>query len=192
MRLNGALVLLLAGCGRVGFDSRADPTPDAPWMTAKMFGASALGANQGLQTQDAARFARWTLPDEALVTSITLSLAGNGVLNTQPIVAVIYSDNAGEPDQLVARSVEIDYSAASVTPEWVDFALPTAVRLSRGAYWIGDHTGGPANTFFTYDDLVGAGRRPLDPYADGTAAVALPDNPSDRQYAFYASYFTAP
>lgn len=196
-------LVLVAGCGRLDFDlhhdaavgqqddAAIDSPSDAPWQTPKTFGGTTFGGLVGMQTADAARFASYQLPDEALVTSIVLSLVGNGA-GMQPMVGVIYSDNAGEPGMLVARSVEVMYPGTATAQTWADFALDPPVRLHPGTYWIGDHTGAPVVTSFTYDSQVGAGRRPVDVYSDGTDQTAGPSTSPDRQYAFYARYLTAP
>ena len=74
---------------------------------------------------------KFTLAEENTVTGLYAyySNAYSGVHSK----AIIYSDNSGSPDALVAVSDEV----TAISLGWNFFALPSRVTLAAGDYWLG-------------------------------------------------------
>lgn len=60
----------------------------------------------------------------------------NNVLNGINVNGVIYSDNVGYPDSLLA----VSQTVTSVYKGWIVFQLSSPVFLTAGVYWLGLHS----------------------------------------------------
>lgn len=110
--------------------------------------------------------------------------------NNQPIKAVIYTDDGGIPNELVAVSDEVIVNNTPFTG-WISFPFNPRVVLPAGFYWIGlhyenffvdyfyDDDASQTDSFFDEGDDYADG--PDDPWLDGSFGP-------DFGVSFFASY----
>jgi len=104
--------------------------------------------------------------------------------------AVIYTDNAGEPDDLVAASTERS-NLPTVTAAWETFVFAAPVVLQPGTYWFGIHAG-TASVYVTSFTAAGAARwYVVVTYASGPPdPFGVPEPATSRNFSIHAHGWT--
>jgi len=107
------------------------------------------GQNTGSLTPDRKRVTSFDLTEPAWITRMHTYVRGGG--DSQTIRGVIYSDNNGLPDILLATTIEF-IIFPNLTQQWVRMNLINNINLQPGKYWLGLITGpslDPARIYFT-------------------------------------------
>jgi len=182
--VRAAWLFVIAGCGRMGFDTRAtgdatDATsgadvggPDAPPDAMITPGTMTVGFPQvGASTQN-------TSADRVWMSKFTLAQPGTlqrlvayaGIGGGQPanLRGVIYADSAGTPTSLVVATPGVAL-AAQMPAGWVSLPLASSQALAAATYWIGVQTDSAVQ--IAYQVTVGATKNSLDSYANGLDAT---------------------
>jgi hypothetical protein len=98
-------------------------------------------------------------------------LDGKGTTRTgsQAVRGAVYADAGGEPGARLATTAQVTIAAGRAAG-WVDLALPSAVALRAGNYWLALQTGSTANIVrYAATSRPGALRWHTDSYGDGAA-----------------------
>ena len=125
------------------------------------------------------------------VTKLTGYISGLGGLagTQQPVKAVIYADNNGQPGALLGTSNTVTVSAGQAWA-WVDFTFANPVAVQSGPIWLGYIAGSPGElTQLRYLDQPGAMRWNSDAggYADGPSNPFGAGTSSNKHYSLYAT-----
>lgn len=154
------------------------------------FGNTGNGAN--VQTQSADRkYAYKASPSTSgIVTGGTarvwLSAAGSSNAKL-----IIYSDNSGEPDALLAVSDEV--AITNTSEQAINFTFSGVNRLSITAstqYWVGIHFSDPGTPNFTISraNTSSLVRSSLDTYSDGPSSTFTSTTTSNGPLDIYITY----
>lgn len=136
-----------------------------------------------------------TTPAQAGATNkVTWRIDGGGPgSGTATFRAAIYSNNAGEPDDLLAVSNEIQVTDAATAAN-IEFTLTSPVALAASTdYWIAIHGDAEADSCRLYYDTVSAAARTdADTYAGGSPDPwdTAGDVSEDNQYTAFFEYST--
>jgi hypothetical protein len=104
---------------------------------------------------------------------------------------VIYSDNAGSPDALLATSDEVTVNWTTETATDFTFSGANQIAVTGGtAYWIGIHFSDPGTPNFTISRANNAGlvRSDPDTYSDGPTATCSCATSSNGGLDIYITY----
>ena len=174
----------LAGLVQAG--ARLDVCAAIPACWTGDFGTTTIGSRYEPLPANRKQVNRYSLPAGGTVNKLRIYLNHSSTLGEEDLRGVIYSDQAGRPNRLLATSNELVFHHAD-PGGWYDLPLPAPVTLQPGRYWLGVLTGGTSgvardrwyavsNSRAINNNDYGAG--PTDPF--GTAV-------SDRdQMSLYA------
>lgn len=132
------------------------------------FGKTTNGADQSQSSTDRKKVSSAVPASSGTATSITIR--GRITAENTVIKGVIYSDNAGAPDALLAVSDEITVNSTT-EQDWTG-ALSGGQQIaitSGTTYWIGWHQKDPGSGFFeiSRDGTAGLSQTNTDSYTDG-------------------------
>jgi len=153
------------------------------------FGKTSVGASSDSMAANRKRVNAYSVSSSAAVSKLSIYLQPTGTSGQQALRGVIYADSGGAPGALVAVSNELSF-ASTQAAGWYDLALPGAVTLSPGRYWIGMVSGGSSYVAGFRWDSVSASRvfnsntytsGPTNPFG----AVGASDS---EQMSIYATY----
>lgn len=167
--------------------------------TTAIFGYSTIGGSSALAGTSSVNYldisGPYSMPGGTVV-KLSARLSANGF--GMKVRLVIYDDNSGNPNSLVATSVEQSYS--NLTPAWADFSFASMPVLAAGSYWLGYWFGpqidnGGLNVF--YDTAANSEK-----FSNSGIAYSTSSNPttpwpsagggtSNSKYSVYATYFTS-
>jgi hypothetical protein len=170
------------------------PPPPPPPPGAKRFGTTAPGSSVDTASWNLKEVSRYSAPEPASVSKLSGYVSGLGASGgSQPVRAVIYADDGGEPGALLGVSKEVTISAGRAWG-WADFTFPSAVSVDQGTVWMGYIAGADGDlTQMRYDDSPnelrynwnagGYAAGPTDPFGSTTL--------SEMHYSLYATYTPA-
>lgn len=147
------------------------------------FGTTSIGSNTTGHGTDDSVVNKFTLSEDGDVSKLTAYT--KGTLATENSKGVIYSDNAGEPEDLLGTS---NSTSVSTTAAWRDYTFASVVSLTAGDYWLGVVSDGPITS---YNETTGGSRRisndssytsPVDPWNVGS------DSAGSHDTSVYATY----
>ena len=98
---------------------------------------------------------------------------------------LIYTDAAGVPGTLLARSSEVTVAAGSST-RWIDLRFASPPRLAPGKYWLSLHSGGSTAARYAAVTKTAALRGNNDSYADGATSPYGSTTVYDKEISMYA------
>lgn len=98
---------------------------------------------------------------------------------------LIYTDAAGVPGKLLARSAEVSVTAGSGA-RWIDLRFSPLVRLAPGTYWLSLHAGGSTAARYGAVVKTGALRGNNDTYSDGATSTYGTTTVSDKEISLHA------
>ena len=137
------------------------------------------------------RVSKITLTEPGVLQSIAMYLesAGTGQSGSQPISAVMYTDNNGVPGTKVFQS-DTYMMSPNPTPTWYYFDSPL-IPLPPGNYWIGIHSGGPVGLVRDRTDgsNVTNWYGNADNYADEASGTFGPGSPGTGTLSMFAVYY---
>lgn len=154
------------------------------------FGKTTIGASSAGKETNYMHGCKFALTEAGDVTKITAYIGKEAA--SGGVRAVIYDDNAGNPNNLKAVSAEVTIPFAP--PSWVDFVL--SVSLVAGVYHLclwnsptgGDlawsYDAGATNQAFGAANTYHATNPPADP-------CNSPEWREDREFSIYATYIPA-
>lgn len=136
------------------------------------FGKATNGTATSGYSVDTKAVSTATPASSGTVASLTarLYLSGGG---STTVKGVIYSDNSGAPDSLLAVTDEFTVDVTSETAFTANFTGDNAISITEGtAYWTGVHFADPGgvNLVISRDNTYGYQKSNTDTYADGPAA----------------------
>jgi len=152
------------------------------------FGNTAAGSGSYADCHDIKWVARYQLTESAAVSKLRAYIS-NGA-SACAAKAVIYSDNAGEPDALQgAAGTEVAFGASQAVG-WVELPFGTPIGLTPGWYWLGIHGNASATTLDLKNDSTTLGTSAWngDTYSDGPTATFGAHTNDTRRNCLYAVY----
>lgn len=105
--------------------------------------------------------------------------------------AIIYSDAAGVPGNLLAVSADLTVSNTTEAANTFTFSGANAINIVAGTtYWIGVHFADPGLGNYTWsrDATAGAAAKATDAFADGTTATWGTNSALAGPIDFYVTY----
>ena len=158
------------------------------------FGSPTPGSLTDTATADLKEVSKYTAPEAARVSKLTGYVSGLGSSSgTQPVRAIIYANNNGNPGALLGVSSTVTISAGRAWG-WVDFTFPSAVSVAAGTVWMGYIAGSKSDlTQLRYDSVANE----LHYNTNSGGYAAGPSNPfgtpklSQKHYSLYATYTPA-
>lgn len=124
---------------------------------------------------------RYQLVVDGLISKLTTYI--EDVISTPNLKGVIYSDNAGVPDLLLAVTPAV---ACPTSPAWQDLVFSTPIKLAANYYWLGI----VADADFVQFKRAasgGTGYSKTDSYASPTSPWSGGSSNSNK-YSIYATY----
>ena len=132
-------------------------------------GNQVVGTKWTAVTLNAKRASRFAAPALTTASQLQLYMDGNGgAAGSEVMRAVIYTDNGGQPDQLLTTSNQVSV-AKGRKAGWVAFTLSKPVVLQAGTYyWVGLHSGATGKVArYAGVSVTSALRWNTDTYSDG-------------------------
>lgn len=159
----------------------------------KTFGAkhSPKGATQyNGWYKDTKVVCKFTLPDKALISKLSINVGLYGGVEDTPIKGLIYSDSNGAPGTLVAVTEEVVKTTSAV--ELLDLPFTSHVELAPGTYWIGFFHDAPNYRVraFYKPGSTNQTATATDDYTDGASETFGTPSYTDREFSFFATYTT--
>ena len=170
----------------VSLDAGPDVVDSGP---PPLFGRDCVGDQVGGMSKDRKRASRYVLLEDGLFEALVIYVEGStSATEVQPFRGVVYSSDpvTGEPTELVAETEEVSVQP-SQAKAWVTLPFASPQALSVGEYWLGTHSGTPANVARYYStNQTGQGRIADDTYADGTDDAWPAGAPQAYRISIYA------
>src|SRR3990167_10457982 len=142
------------------------------------FGKTSNGDSSSGTSTETKKVSQATPIKDGVLTNLRARIwRGAGTANAK---AVVYSDNAGQPDALLATSDEVSISNTSESEVNFPFSGGNQINLTAGTpYWIGIIYGGGAAVNFSNDSTANGNKYNNDTYSDGpTDPFGTPSNSS--------------
>src|SRR3990167_4148060 len=136
------------------------------------FGKTTNGTSTSLASADRKLVSQATPSSDGTVDSLSARLNTNNAAGSTVFKGVIFSDNGGEPDALLAVTDEGTITGNSETEYTVDFTGVNQISIVNGTpYWIGVHIQDPGTISWVISraDDVTSTKVNVDTYSDGTA-----------------------
>ena len=164
--------------------SAAVPAPTVGFL----FGRGNPGTSFSATSTNVKRASRYFLFFDATARQLMVHMDGNGGgSGSQRVRAMIYSDLAGQPRNLLTSSFETTIQAGRPAG-WVGFYLPYTVDFRPGWYWLGIQSGDTHNVArYSWSSIPDSRRYNLDAFADGPASLFGPPITDDQSIAVYAA-----
>jgi hypothetical protein len=169
-----------------GGEDPSDPAPDP----SDSFGRDSIGEIMNNMSSDRKRVSHFTLNEDQTITHLSAYIDGNGSASsgTQDIRYVVYSDNNGEPDNLLGAT-EVHTINKGDSASWVQLTLTSPVELDAGTYHLGLHTGN-TNSVGRYSavNLSGGMKQNDDVFSDGSTNTFGSVDTFDFGLSIYATF----
>lgn len=158
-----------------------------------VFGHYVIGAsnlNSGVEKDDVCNYETLT---GVVITKLRIYLEPGslGKEGEQKRRAVIYADNAGKPQALLATSEE-RVSHWSEPAGWYDFNFAAPVALAQGTYWIGESVGPALTAVATrWDNVAASHNYNSHAYSEGPRNPFGSPTVDEKRMSVYAVYTPA-
>jgi len=182
------LALAAVACACVAL---AGPTAVASASTAT-FGKTTVGATAQSDPANLKGVSKYALPAAGSLSKLSLYLQPTGTSGQQSLQGVIYAEAAGAPGALLASTNRLTFVSTN-TAGWYELALPAALKLAAGNYWIGFISGATTGVAaFRYDTVASALDYNSNAYTSGPSNPFGTPTVLSESISLYATYTPAP